>query len=61
MDIDLGLSEGDHILYIPTNQIGVIKRVWRQKDNDKYELKLLEPDQTLWSLANQIKLITPVA
>lgn len=61
MDIDLGLFEGDHILYIPTNQIGVIKRVWRQKDNDKYELKLLEPDQTLWSLANQIKLITPVA
>lgn len=58
---ELGLEEGDWIIYLPTNQVGIIKRIWIQEDQCRYELKLMNPDCKTWiNSPKEIKLMHPV-
>jgi hypothetical protein len=58
---ELGLEEGDWITYLPTNQFGIIKRIWIQEEQSRYELKLFKPDCKKWvDDPKEIKLVYPV-
>ena len=58
---ELGLEEGDWITYLPTNQVGIIKRILIQEEQSRYELKLMSPDCKIWvENPKEIKLMHPV-
>lgn len=59
---ELGFCSGDIILYLPTNQLGVIKRIWNLQNHSRYEVKLLTPDKKLWvESKNELRLLNPVS
>jgi hypothetical protein len=56
---ELGLDEGDWIIHLPTNQVGLINRIFGEELDILYELKIQTPDKRVICHREDIKLIIP--